>query len=465
VAWLQFLDELGAGGLLADDMGLGKTLTALALLLWRKERDGAAPSLVVAPTSVAGNWVREAARFAPDLSVLLYHGAARERDASALARAVVVVTTYALLRRDVAMLASVRFRYAVLDEAQSIKNAAAQSAQAARELDAERRLALSGTPVENHLGELWALMDFANPAMLGSARDFAARYEKPVTADPRSPAAERLRALVRPFILRRTKRDVLAELPPKQEIDQLCAMTPAQRRLYDALSAAALRDVEERIASVGLARAGLSVLTALLRLRQAACDPRLVDAALPAAASAKREAFLGLVESVAREGRRVLVFSQFTELLGLWRKDLDAMGVAYEYLDGATRDRDGAVARFQSGAAPAFLISLKAGGTGLNLTAADTVIHCDPWWNPAAEAQATDRAHRMGQARAVTVYRLIAKGTLEERIVALKDRKRALAEAVVAEDAGALKGLSEDDVRTLLGGAEADEDFEGEAGE
>jgi len=462
LAWLQFLDALGAGGVLADDMGLGKTLTTLALLLWRKERDGAAPTLVVAPTSVAGNWVREAARFTPDLSVLLYHGDAREKDAAALQRADIVVTTYTLLRRDLALLASVRFRYAVLDEAQNIKNAGAQAAQAARELDAERRLALSGTPVENHLGELWAIMDFANPAMLGTAREFSTRYEKPITADPASPAAQRLRGLVRPFILRRTKREVLTELPPKQEIDQLCAMTPAQRRMYDALAAAALADVEERIASVGIARCGLSILTALLRLRQAACDPRLVDGAQPAAASAKRAAFLELVEGIAREERRVLVFSQFTELLGLWRKDLDAMGIAYEYLDGGTRDRDGAVARFQSGTAPVFLISLKAGGTGLNLTAADTVIHCDPWWNPAAEAQATDRAHRMGQARAVTVYRLIAKGTLEERIVALKERKRALAEAVVAEDAGALRGLSEDDVKGLLGGAEAEEDFEGE---
>ncbi len=463
-AWLQFLDGLGAGGILADDMGLGKTVTALTAILWRKERDGHAPSLVVCPTSVAPNWVREAARFTPGLTVLLYHGIAREKDASALAAADLVVTTYALLRRDIMLLAGVRFRYAILDEAQNIKNAGAQTAQAARELVAERRLALTGTPVENHLGELWSIMDYCNPAMLGSARDFSSRYERPIAMEPRGPAAERLRAMVRPFLLRRTKRDVLRDLPPKQEIDQLCAPTARQRRLYDALSAAVLADVEKRIEEVGLARSGINILTALLRLRQMACDPRLVDPAQPAGVSAKREAFLDLVRALTQEGRRALVFSQFVELLTLWRADLDAAGIAYEYLDGRTRDREAVVSRFQSGDAPLFLISLKAGGTGLNLTAADTVIHCDPWWNPAVEDQATDRAHRIGQTRAVTVYRLITRGTVEEKIVALKARKKELAEAVIAEDAGALRGLSADDVRLLLGSAEGD-DFEDEAAE
>ena len=460
VAWLQFLDGLGTGGVLADDMGLGKTLMTLALLLWRKERDGAAPTLVVCPTSVAGNWVREAARFTPGLKVLLYHGIAREKDAAALASVDIVVTTYALLRRDVTLLAGVNFRYAILDEAQNIKNAGAQCAQAARELVADRRLALTGTPVENHLGELWSIMDFCNPGMLGSPRDFSARYERGISIDPKGPEAVRLRAMVRPFLLRRTKRDVLQDLPPKQEIDQVCAPGARQRRLYDALAATVLADVEKRIAEVGVARSGISILTALLRLRQMACDPRLVDASLPASASAKREAFLELVKAITGEDRRALVFSQFVELLTLWREDLDALGIAYEYLDGSTRDREAAVTRFQTGRAPLFLISLKAGGTGLNLTAADTVIHCDPWWNPAVEDQATDRAHRIGQTRAVTVYRLVAKGTVEEKIMALKGRKKELAEAVIAEDAGALRGLSADDVRTLLGGAEGGDDFE-----
>ncbi len=460
LAWLQFVDALGAGGVLADDMGLGKTVTTLAMLLWRKERDGAAPSLVVCPTSVAGNWLREAARFTPGLSVLLYHGAARERDLARLEAADVVVTTYALLRRDVEALAKVAWRYAILDEAQNIKNAGALTAQAARELEAERRLALTGTPVENHLGELWSIMDFCNPGMLGTPKEFAARYERGVSLDPRGPEALRLRAMLRPFLLRRTKRDVLRDLPAKQEIDHAVVPGARQRRLYDALAATALADVEKRIAEVGVARSGISILTALLRLRQMACDPRLVDPSQPAAVSAKREAFLELVQALVAEERRALVFSQFVELLTLWRRDLDGLGIAYEYLDGSTRDRDAVVERFQSGAAPLFLVSLKAGGTGLNLTAADTVIHCDPWWNPAVEDQATDRAHRIGQTRAVTVYRLVAKGTVEEKIVALEGRKRELADAVVTGDAGALRGLSTDDVRLLLGGADAAEDFE-----
>ncbi|MFO0651575.1 MAG: SNF2-related protein [Polyangiales bacterium] len=467
VAWLEFLDGIGAGGILADDMGLGKTVTALTALLWRKERDGHAPSLVVCPTSVAPNWVREAARFTPDLKVHLYHGIAREKDAATLEAADIVVTTYALLRRDVALLAGIKWRYALLDEAQNIKNAGAQTAQSARELTAERRLALTGTPVENNLGELWSIMDFCNPGMLGSARDFSTRYERGISIDPKGAEAIRLRAMVRPFLLRRTKREVLKELPPKQEIDQVVAPTARQRRLYDALSATLLADVERKIEEVGLARSGINILTALLRLRQMACDPRLVDAGQPAATSAKRDAFLDLVRALTAESRRVLVFSQFVELLTLWRADLDAAGIGYEYLDGRTRDREGAVTRFQSGNVPLFLISLKAGGTGLNLTAADTVIHCDPWWNPAVEDQATDRAHRIGQTRSVTVYRLITKGTVEEKIVALKGRKKELAEAVIAEDAGALKGLSADDIRLLLGGAEGDgfEDDDEPAGE
>ncbi|MFO0624983.1 MAG: SNF2-related protein [Polyangiales bacterium] len=454
LAWLQFLHALGAGGVLADDMGLGKTVVTLALLLWRKERDGAAPSLVVAPTSVAGNWVREAARFAPALRVLLLHGPKRAREAEEIAAADVVVTTYALLRRDLPLLQGVRFRTVVLDEAQQVKNAGAQSTQAARALDAESRVALTGTPVENRLGELWSIMDLCNPGMLGSARSFASKYERAIIAQPGGEAAERLRALVRPFVLRRTKREVLTDLPPREDIDVACTPGGRQRKLYDALSTMVRAEVDTKVRAVGLARSGITVLTALLRLRQMACDPRLVDPSQPAALSAKRQRFLELVSALVEEGRRVLVFSQFVELLTLWREDLDAQGVAYEYLDGRTKDRDGAVARFQEGTAPLFLISLKAGGTGLNLTAADTVIHCDPWWNPAVEEQASDRAHRIGQTRAVTVYRLIARGTVEERIEELKRRKRALADAVVSADAGALRGLSEEDITLLLGAAE-----------
>jgi superfamily II DNA or RNA helicase len=463
LSWLQFLQALGAGGILADDMGLGKTITTLAFLLRWKERAGSAPSLVVCPTSVATNWVREAARFTPDLRVLYHHGPSRERDAPPIADTDLVVTTYALLRRDLDALAGIRFRCVVLDEAQNIKNGDSATTRAAGRLDASMRLALSGTPIENNLGELWSLASFANPGMLGSARAFETRFERPIAADRASPIAAELRAVVRPFLLRRTKNEVLRELPPKTEMDRVVTLTRADKRMYDALAhslrASVARDVAKR-EKLGRGRlSSLGVFTALMRLRQMACDPRLVEARLgrEGAKSAKREAFLELVRELCAEGRRALVFSQFVQLLTLWRRDLDAEGIAYEYLDGRTTKRDEAVARFQEGTAPLFLISLKAGGAGLNLTAADTVIHCDPWWNPAVEDQATDRAYRIGQDRPVTVVRLIARGTIEEKIFSLKSKKRELTRAVIGDDARALEGLTQEDVRGLLGDAEAAE--------
>jgi len=452
LAWLQFLHRLGVGGVLADDMGLGKTITALGMLLWRRDQDGPGPNLVVAPTSVATNWVREAARFAPSMTSLLLHGGQRVRDPEVIGGYDLVVTTYALLRRDIELLKAVRFRTVIFDEAQQLKNAGAQTAQAARELESSSALALTGTPVENRLAELWSLVDLVNPGMLGTLRAFQSRYERPVSADPRGPEAQRLRAMVRPFVLRRTKREVLQDLPPKEEITREVLLSDKQRRQYDALARIVREEVQQKVAVEGLGRSGLVVLTALLRLRQMACDPRLVDPKSPADTSGKREAFLELVESLVAEGRRALVFSQFVELLTLWRADLDKRGVRYEYLDGSTVHRDAAVTRFQEGDAPLFLISLKAGGTGLNLTAADTVIHLDPWWNPAVEDQATDRAHRIGQLRAVTVYRLVAQGTVEEKIQSLKARKRELAEAVIAESVGPLQALTEADLDALLGG-------------
>jgi superfamily II DNA or RNA helicase len=459
LSWLQFLQAIGAGGILADDMGLGKTITTLAFLQRRKELEGPAPTLVVCPTSVATNWVREAARFTPDLRVLLLHGPSRERAAAAIAESDVVVTTYALLRRDIDALAAIRFRCAVLDEAQNIKNSDSATTRAAGRLDASMRLALSGTPIENRLRELWSLASFANPGILGTARAFETRFERPIATDRGSPLAAELRAIVRPFLLRRTKDEVLKELPPKTEIDRVVTLKAADKRMYDALAhslrAGLAKDVEKR---GGLA--SLSVFTALTRLRQMACDPRLVDARLAheGAESAKREAFLELVRELVAEGRRALVFSQFVQLLTLWRKDLDAEGIGYEYLDGKTTKRDEVVARFQEGRAPLFLISLKAGGAGLNLTAADTVIHCDPWWNPAVEDQATDRAYRIGQDKPVTVVRLVARGTIEEKIFSLKAKKRELTKVVIGDDARALEGLTEDDVRLLLGDAEVDDD-------
>ncbi|MEZ4295413.1 MAG: SNF2-related protein [Polyangiaceae bacterium] len=456
LAWLQFLCELGTGGILADDMGLGKTLMTLALLVWKKERGKAAgPALVVCPTSVVGNWAREAARFAPGLKVLVLTGADRAARIAVAGDFDLVVTSFALLRLDIDELSGIAFHTAIIDEAQNIKNAAAATTHAARRLRADQRLALTGTPVENRLGELWSILDFANRGMLGTERKFEERFERPIVQDRAGPAAAELRSRVRPFLLRRTKAQVLTELPPKEEIDAVCLPAPAQRTAYDALAAVLLRDVEGSIASMGLKRSGLIVLTALLRLRQMCCDPRLVDASRPASMSAKRTAFLSLVRELRDEGRRALVFSQFVELFTLWRKDLDSEGISYEYLDGSTRNRDEVVRRFQEGDATLFLLSLKAGGSGLNLTAADTVIHCDPWWNPAVEAQATDRTHRMGQTRAVTVYKLIVRGTIEEKIAELKAAKRSLADAVIHEDEGALRGLQEEDVRLLLAGIDA----------
>ena len=466
VAWLQFLRELGAGGVLADDMGLGKTLMTLAFLARWMDDAGPAPSLVVCPTSVVGNWVSEAQRFVPQLRVLVLHGGSRAVKIGQIGESDLVVTTYAVLRRDIARLASVRFRCAVLDEAQNVKSATTATARAAQRLCSDMRLALSGTPIENRLGELRAIMSFANPGMLGTSAEFDERFERPITNDPRGIVAEQLRALVRPFVLRRTKADVLLDLPPKTEVERSCVLGLRQKRLYDALALTLREAVRKNIEKRGLARSRLSVLTAILRLRQMACDPRLVDSTVPAAESAKRAVFLELVRELVAEGRRALVFSQFVELFTLWREDLDREKIAYEYLDGSSVGRAAIVERFQQGEAPLFLVSLKAGGAGLNLTAADTVIHCDPWWNPAVEDQATDRAHRMGQARAVTVVRLVATGTIEEKIGALKGKKRELAAAVIAgADAaangdeasgaaaeGALGGLTDEDVDVLLGG-------------
>ncbi len=454
LAWLQFLRELGAGGVLADDMGLGKTLMTLALLARWKDDAGSAPSLVVCPTSVVGGWAREAERFVPQLRVLVLHGAGRRARPEEIAAADLVVTTYAVLRRDIDALARQRFRCAVLDEAQNVKNPTAATSRAARRLDAQLRLALSGTPVENRLSELWSILSFANPGMLGERRAFEDRYERPITNRPNGAVSRELRALVRPFVLRRTKGEVLSDLPPKIEVERSCLLGLRQKRLYDALALALREAVRKKIETRGLARSRLSVLTAILRLRQMACDPRLVDPSVPATDSAKRAAFLELVRELVAEGRRALVFSQFVELFTLWRADLDHEKIAYQYLDGASTDREAIVDRFQNGTAPLFLISLRAGGAGLNLTAADTVIHCDPWWNPAVEDQATDRAHRMGQARAVTVVRLVAQGTIEDKIALLKTKKRELALAVIGDGSNeaALDGITDDDVQLLLDG-------------
>ncbi len=455
LGWLHFLRQFGFGGCLADDMGLGKTVQVLALLESRRAlraaADGAGerpgPSLVVVPRSLVFNWTQEAARFAPSLRVLDHTGIARARDDTALADHDVVVTTYGTLRRDVAMLKDVRFDYVILDESQAIKNAATQAAKAARLLQADHRLALSGTPIENHLGELWSLIEFLNPGLLGRGAIFK-------RADPRNPDEESRRLLaaaLRPLVLRRTKGQVAADLPRKLEQTLSCDLLPAERRRYAELRDHYRRSVLQRVDRQGLNAAKMHVLEALLRLRQASCHPGLIDAARSGEPSAKLELLLPQLQDVIAEGHKALVFSQFTSLLSIVRDRLDRQGAAYEYLDGRTRDRGSRVDRFQNDPqCRLFLISLKAGGLGLNLTAAEYVFLLDPWWNPAVEAQAIDRAHRIGQTRRVFAYRLIARDTVEEKVLQLQEGKRALAEAIISADANLIRALTREDLERLL---------------
>jgi superfamily II DNA or RNA helicase len=449
LGWLSFLAEVGLGGCLADDMGLGKTIQVLALLLSRKATGEARrPTLVVAPRSLVYNWLDEAARFAPGLVTLDYTGTGRKAQRERFGEVDLVVTTYGTLRRDAAALADIRFGHAILDEAQAIKNAASQTAKAARLLRADHRLVLTGTPVENRLSELGSLFEFLNPGMLGRSSRIQALFE-PGRAEGAA-LADGARALA-PYLLRRPKAEVLPDLPAKTEQTLLVTLRKRQRSLYDELRDHYRASLAGRIGEVGLARSKMHVLEALLRLRQAACHPALVDGERGDEESAKLEALSEQLEEVLDEGHKALVFSQFTSFLALVRRRLDRRGVAYEYLDGKTRDRAARVERFQTDPdCRLFLISLKAGGTGLNLTAADYVFLLDPWWNPAVEAQAVDRAHRIGQERPVIAYRLIARDTVEEKILELQKSKRELAEAVLAESGAALRKLTVEDLELLL---------------
>ncbi|WP_044558473.1 DEAD/DEAH box helicase [Azospirillum sp. B4] len=445
-AWMSRLARWGAGALLADDMGLGKTVQAIAVMA---ARAGDGPALVVAPTSVAGNWQSELARFAPGLTVHhLAEAGGREEVLKALGPGDVLVTTYGLLAREETRLAAVPWAMAVLDEAQAIKNPDTQRAQAARALKASFRLALTGTPVENDLEELWSLFQFINPGLLGSRKAFAHHYATPIQAAKNPNARAALRTLVRPFLLRRTKASVLAELPPRTEQTLLIDRGAEEIAFYEALRRRALEKLEE----ISGERSRIHILAEITRLRQACCHPDLVaaDASLP---SAKLDAFLELVDELREGGHRALVFSQFIGHLARVRTALDRAGVTYQLLDGSlsAAERQRRVAAFQAGEGELFLISLKAGGVGLNLTAADYVIHLDPWWNPAVEDQASDRAHRIGQRRPVTIYRLILRGSIEEGIVALHARKRDLADALL-QDADTAGHLSDEDLLELIRG-------------
>lgn len=457
LGWFAFLRQFGLGGCLADDMGLGKTVQVLALLEARRvERAGV--SLLVVPRSLVFNWMQEAARFTPQLRMVdLSHGDRAATPLEAL-EVDVVITTYGTLRRDVMQLGQQHFDYVVLDEAQAIKNAGTATAKAARLLRANHRLALTGTPIENRIEELWSLFEFLNPGMLGTSSTFASaarvlgassRGLLPVGAE--APDDLMTRAL-RPVILRRTKAQVATELPPRTEHTLEVELEPEQRAFYESLRVRYAEAVMAQVAEHGLARSRMQILEGLLRLRQAACHPSLVDPRRTALPSAKLDALIPSLQEITSEGHKALVFSQFTSFLALVKARLDEAGVRYEYLDGRTRDRGARVARFQSAdGPPVFLISLKAGGHGLNLTAAEYVYLLDPWWNPAVEAQAIDRAHRIGQSRHVLATRVVARDTIESKILELQASKRALADAILGEDKGGLGAIGRAELELLFG--------------
>lgn len=445
--WLRFLREFDCGGILADDMGLGKSVQAIAHFLAER----GTPSLLVVPTSLVPNWLAEIERFAPSLRVLTLHGPARERLYRHIEQSDVVITTYALLSRDEIFLQR-EWNVAVLDEAQAIKNPQSKVARTASKLRAKQRICLTGTPMENHLGELWSLFNFAMPHALYDQRTFANLFRTPIEKQNSSERRDMLARRIRPFVLRRTKAGVALQLPDKVEIVERVELAADQRDLYESVRVAVHEEVRKEIERLGLARSRIAVLDALLKLRQVCCDPRLVKLASAARAhsSVKLEWLVETLGQLVEEGRHALVFSQFTSMIDLIKPELDKAGIAYVELVGSTVDRATPVRRFQSGEVPVFLISLRAGGTGLNLTAADTVIHYDPWWNPAVEQQATDRAHRIGQDKTVFVYKVVAAGTVEEKILQLQARKAELAGALFdAADTSSLE-LHPEDVEELL---------------
>jgi len=459
LAWLQYLRAQGLGGILADDMGLGKTAQALAHVLTEKEAGRLKrPALVVLPTSLLFNWQAEAARMAPSLRVLALHGADRGKRYLHIADHDLVLTTYPLLWRDVEALAAEPFHLLILDEAQMVKNAGSRSARALRKLQAPHLLCLTGTPLENHLGELWAQFDFLMPGFLGDVRSFNARWRKPIEENGETLRAQLLSQRVRPFILRRRKQDVATELPPRTETILRVQLQGKQRELYEAVRTTADKQVRRALERQGFEGSQIAILDALLKLRQVCCDPRLVKGTTKTSHSmerAKLELLADLLPALVDEGRRVLVFSQFTEMLSLAAEMLDTLALPYLTLTGQTPpgQRGAVVRQFQAqgdASAAILLVSLKAGGLGLNLTAADTVIHLDPWWNPAVEEQATARAHRIGQDQPVFVYKLVVEGSIEERMLELQARKAALAQGVLGHDAEGAVKFSEADLHALL---------------
>ncbi|ACV67585.1 SNF2-related protein [Desulfohalobium retbaense DSM 5692] len=451
LSWLAFLEEFGLGGILADDMGLGKTIQVLAHLLQAKERGASGQALVVAPTSLALNWASEARRFTPELAVHLHTGPQRFACEEAWETADVVVTTYGLLRQDTVFLAQREFAHLILDESQAIKNAQTQTAQCARQLQARHRLCLTGTPLENHAGELWSQMEFLNPGLLGSLKTFEEVWSEAQQSN--TPEKwQQLHRFLRPFLLRRTKEEVMADLPEKMEQVVSCSMTPQQAKLYSEIRDHYRAQVLSRVEEKGLAQSKMHVLEGLLRLRQVACHPKLVGGN-GQYESGKLQELRERITAVVGSGHKALVFSQFTRFLRLIKDMLESEGIAYCSLDGRTpaKRRQERVARFQDvDGPPVFTISLKAGGTGLNLTAADYVFIADPWWNPAVEMQAVDRTHRIGQDKTVFTYRFVTEGTVEEKIRTLQNQKQELVQSVLSGSKGVLKELSREDLEVLL---------------
>jgi superfamily II DNA or RNA helicase len=466
VAWLHFLRANGFGGILADEMGLGKTLQTLAFIKTCRSRREEAhssqslvtsaptkPNLIVCPTSLVFNWVAEAKKFTPELKVLALHGPDRHARFAEINASDIVVTSYALIRRDAEKYRELEFDTVALDEAQHIKNRQTQNAQAVKAVKAKHRIVLTGTPLENSVLDLWSIFDFLMPGYLGTAKDFRERYELPIAKEKNVEAQQRLARRLRPFMLRRLKKEVAADLPAKIEQVSYCELTPDQRGVYQQVIEASRKEVLEAVGAQGIAKSRMVVLTALLRLRQVCCDLRLLklENVNPANASGKLEMFGELLEEVIDGGHRLLVFSQFVGMLTLLKEKLTKEGIEFCYLDGSTTDRAAVVEKFQTHLAiPVFLISLKAGGVGLNLTGADTVIHFDPWWNPAVEDQATDRAHRIGQSRVVTSYKLITRDTVEEKILTLQNRKREVIQATLGGEEEFAASLNWEEIQELL---------------
>jgi len=451
--WLQFLHDHHFHGILADDMGLGKTIQALTYLLDRKERYNAAPNLVLAPTSVVFNWANETKKFTPDLKALLLYGANRKHLYKEIANSDLVLTSYALFRRDAEILSKQKWHTVILDEAQNIKNYRSKTAQLVKKLKADQRWALTGTPLENRLSELWSIFDFLMPGFLGSYNHFKKKYQQPIENEHSSAHLDRLRRRIYPFILRRIKDEVAKELQPKTEVTHFCEMTHEQGKVYQEVLSACRKQVFTEVEKKGLDRSHVSILTALLRLRQICCHPDLLGPQFKKREidSGKLDSFKDLLLEVISEGHRILVFSQFVEMLNILKLWFEKEKINYEYLDGRTRRREERIKNFNENASiPVFLVSLRAGGTGLNLTGADYVIHYDPWWNPAVQDQATDRVHRLGQTKHVFSYKLITKDSVEEKILMLQEKKRGLVKGLLSSDSALGKKLSYEDLEYLF---------------